>query len=171
MDREQEFLQAFDDYADQLFRHCFFRVSDRERALELVQDAFMKSWEYLSRGEEVRQFRPFLYRVLNNLIIDEYRKKKDVSLDAMLEQNDMSLDQIDELGEGSFDDAVARLDAKLLQEKLSALPQPYQESVTLRYVDGLSPKEIASYLEESENVVSVRIHRGLKMLRKAFDHA
>jgi DNA-directed RNA polymerase specialized sigma24 family protein len=35
----------------------------------------------------------------------------------------------------------------------------------MRYVDGLSPQEIAGLIGESENVVSVRVHRGLKKLR------
>jgi DNA-directed RNA polymerase specialized sigma24 family protein len=35
----------------------------------------------------------------------------------------------------------------------------------MRFVDGLGPREISELVEESENVISVRIHRGLKILR------
>ena len=36
----------------------------------------------------------------------------------------------------------------------------------MRFIDELSPKEIAAILGVSENVVSVRIHRGIKKLRQ-----
>ena len=35
----------------------------------------------------------------------------------------------------------------------------------MRYVDELKPREISDLIEESENVVSVRIHRGIAMLK------
>lgn len=41
--KEGEFMKAHDAYADALFRHCYFRLYDRERAKDLVQDAFMKA--------------------------------------------------------------------------------------------------------------------------------
>ena len=41
----------------------------------------------------------------------------------------------------------------------------YREVLTLRYIDGLGPKEISELIEETENVVSVRIHRALKALK------
>ena len=41
----------------------------------------------------------------------------------------------------------------------------YREVLLLKFVDDLGPKEISELIEESENVVSVRIHRALKMLR------
>ena len=40
----------------------------------------------------------------------------------------------------------------------------------MRYIDDASPKEIARALNVSENVVSVRIYRGLKKLRELLKH-
>ena len=39
----------------------------------------------------------------------------------------------------------------------------------MRFVDELGPREISILTEESENVISVRIHRGLKMLREKIE--
>ena len=72
---EKLFLEAFDTHADSLFRHACFRLSDRERARDLVQDTFLKAWDYLRGGGEIQNIKSFLYRILHNLIIDEYRKK------------------------------------------------------------------------------------------------
>jgi len=51
-------------------------------------------------------------------------------------------------------------------EVLNKLEEPYRQAVTLRYVDGLSPKEIAEIVGESTNNISVRINRGIEKLKK-----
>src|SRR5262245_43358033 len=81
---EERFLKAFDEYVDALYRHASFRLSDRERSIELVHDTFTKAWGYMREGHQIDSYKPFLYKVLNNLIIDEYRRKKEISLDALL---------------------------------------------------------------------------------------
>lgn len=167
MDTTGRFTKAFEDYSDALFRHCFFRIGDRERSLDLVQESFTKTWNYVAQGKTVDDFRPFLYRVLNNLIIDEYRKKKTVSLDEFLEQEGASEGDIPDLYTEESEQAELRFDAKRLVVVLKTLPEKYREVITMRYMDGFSPKEIAELIGESENAVSVRIHRGLSKLRGA----
>lgn len=163
---EERFLKAFDDYADALFRHAVIRLSDRERAIELVHDTFTKAWTYVRMGEnEIESYRPFLYKVLGNLIIDEYRRRKTESLDAILENDGPDTGKFPELQESSLNEVLTSLDATMVLERITELPPLYREMLTLRFVDGLGPKEIASLIEESENVVSVRINRGINMLR------
>ncbi len=87
---DDRFLHAFEEYGDALFRHSMLRISDRERAIDLVHDTFTKVWTYVKNGHEIEQYRPFLYKVLNNLIIDEYRKQREQSLDALLAQEGVS---------------------------------------------------------------------------------
>jgi len=162
MEQEQQFLKAFDEYADALFKHCFFRVSDREVARDLVQDAFARTWDHLAQGKEVRDYRAFLYRTAGNLIIDFYRKKKPLSLEEMSDAEKNTL-FYDERGEREVAD-----DARRLLAAVRTLPEPYRVAVTMRYIDDLSPKEIAEALGEKENAVSVRIHRGVEKLRAFF---
>jgi RNA polymerase sigma-70 factor (ECF subfamily) len=69
----------------------------------------------------------------------------------------------------TLESAVGRHGGARALKALQALPDPYREAVTMRYVDGLSPQEIASVIGESENVVSVRVHRGLKKLKGILD--
>ena len=88
---EQKFLKAYDEYSDAIFRHCYFRVSDREKAKDLTQDTFTKTWEYVLKNGEVTDLRAFLYKVANNLIIDTYRKKKEDSLDDMMENSSFDI--------------------------------------------------------------------------------
>lgn len=160
--------ELFDKHADELFRHCLLRLSDRDRALELTQETYLRAARYLNRGEELRNARAFLYRILNNLIVDEYRKWKSQSLDALLENEESSSyleheylkDPVDTLEE-----AMVRFDGARALDALRTLEEPYKSAIVFRYIDGLSPTEIANATGEQENAVSVRIHRALKKLR------
>lgn len=164
--QEESFLAAFEEYSDALFRHSRLRISDREKALDLVHDTFTKAWSYIRRGYEVDSFRPFLYKILNNLIIDEYRRKKESSLDELLEGEGVDEGRFDDLVDNTSDSLSANIDGRQALDLLETLPDKYREVIVLRFVDGLGPKEIAELIEETENVVSVRLHRGLKTLRE-----
>jgi len=164
--REKELQDAFEAYNDELFRHCALRLRDRDRAVEITQECFLRTWDYMQKGNEIEQMRPFLYRTLRHLIIDEYRKKKSVSLERIVEGTDGDVEDLLPPDESNtFEAAVERFDGVRVLEALTRLDEPYRESVTMRYVDGLSPQEIAKITGESENVISVRVHRGLKKLK------
>ncbi|MSR70431.1 RNA polymerase sigma factor [Candidatus Kaiserbacteria bacterium] len=171
-DLESIFKEAFLSYSDELFRHASMRMKDRERALELTQECFMKVWEYAQKGGEIRELRPFLYRTLRHLIIDEYRRKKPVSLEAMVEgdgDNRTVEDLLPPDESNTLAAAIERFDGKRALAALEQLPDAYREAISLRYVEGLSPKEIGDIVGETENAVSVRIHRGLKKLKDLLD--
>lgn len=163
--QEDRFLKAFEEYSDALFRHAAMRISNRERAIDVVHDTFTKVWSYVRAGHQIDSYRSFLYKVLNNLIIDEYRKQKELSLDALLEEEGTDEGDFAELSESTTEALAATIDGRQAFALVKELPIEYREVIIFRFVDGLGPKEIAELIEESENVVSVRIHRALKMLR------
>lgn len=155
---EKSFLKLYDESADTLLRHCYFRVHDRELAKDLTQEAFTRMWQYLAAGKEVENMNAFLYRMANNLVIDHYRRKKSASLEA--------------LQEGGFDPSGSEhehvMDRAQIREALEAvdtLEEPYLSVIRMRYVSDLTISEIAEATGESDNVVSVQIHRGIKKLR------
>lgn len=160
---EREFLAAHEEYADALFRHCLIRIRDREIAKDIVQETFSRAWLYLSEGKKIEYTRAFLYRVANNLIVDHVRKKKSSSLDAMMD--DDGYEPVDEAATNPADVPAAREALKLL----ASLDEIYQTVISMRYLEEMSPKEIALELGVSENVVSVRIHRGMERLRQLAD--
>lgn len=169
MKQEKAYLEAFEQYADVLYRHSYFRVSDPERARDLVSDTFTRTWDYLVRGNTVDDFRPFLYRTLNHLIIDEYRKKKSESLDRLLEEKEVPEGAFEELIEGGRDEVEFTLDAKRVPMLLEHMPEMYREVVVMRYLDGLMPAEISEVLNVPVNTISVRIHRGVAWLSENAD--
>lgn len=168
--KEEEFLSAYDAYADAIFRHCFFRLSDREKALDMMQETFMRAWDFIRGGRKVTSWKSFLYKIANNLIIDEYRRKKATSLDALLEQEGVSEGDFEALVDNDLERIIDALDGERLIGLFKDLPGRYREALTLCFVDGLSPKEMAVVLGETENTISVRVHRGLARLRALYDH-
>ncbi len=157
---EEQFLKAYDDYADAIFRHCALRISDRERGKELMQETFLKAWESVRRGTKVENMRAFLYKIANNLIIDTYRRDRgEVSLEDMAEEQ--GFDPPDLRTDMDVERVVAGGE---IMDKLQKLEEPYRTALVMRYVDGLEPKDIADMLGITANVASVRIHRGLKHL-------
>ena len=156
---EQSFLEMYDQLADGIYRHCFFRVNSKELAEDLTQDTFTKAWNYLLKGKAIDNPKAFLHHIAGNLVIDYYRKKKELSLDALAE------DGYDPKGDGA-EDILEDSAAKQAIASLQQLDVEYREALTLRFVNDLSIGEIAETMALSENVVSVRIHRGVQKLKK-----
>lgn len=155
---EIAFNEAYEANVDGLFRLCHFKIQDREQAKDIVQQAFLNAWKEVQKGSEIDNMRAFLYRITNNLIIDWYRKKKPSSLE--------------DLAEGGFDPADKNESADKHAEfnwalsKLRHLSEDDQTLITLRFVEEMEIGEIAKILKESENNVSVKIHRAVEKLRK-----
>lgn len=159
---EEQFVKSCEECADALFRYSFFKVSDRELAKDLVQETYLRTWNYLSRGQAVENLRAFFYRTLSNLIIDEYRKNKPLSLDKLFDDGfDLKTEELERLEN--------QLDGEKAIAMLGRIGKMYQDVIFLKYVEDLSNGEIAKALGESENAVAVKIHRGLKKIKEIFN--
>lgn len=161
--KKKFFLESYEAHADAIYRHCFFRVFSKELAEELVQDTFMKTWEYLARGKKIENIRAFLYRTATNAIIDHTRKKKEVSLDGLIEDS--------RIPEPAIDDH-RRIERTVLvneiKNMLHLLSEDDRALIVMRYVDDFGPKEIADILGLSANAVSVRLNRAIEKLKSKF---
>ena len=157
---EEDFLAAYDENANALFRHCFARVRDRELAKDIVQETFTRTWEYLAEGKQIGHLRAFLYRTLNNYLVDMMRKKRPVSLDAMTEEDGFEPADVPELP------AEIREEMEEAVRLLSRLDDMYAAVITMRFIDEMKPSEIAHGRDLTESVVYVRLHRGVKQRRE-----
>ncbi len=168
-DLQKTFLEAFNLYSDALFRFCFFKLNDRELAKDLMQETFTKAWVLaLKEDSQVHNIKAVLYKIINNLIIDEYRKRGrrgvPTSLDVLQEEEDF---------DPHFDDTESLyniLDGEKAISLISKIREPYGESVFMKYVQGLTLTEISELTGESENTISVRVHRGISILKKLYNH-
>lgn len=159
---QEDFLAAYEEYNDAIFRFCLVKTRNRDTALDISQDTFTKTWEYLASGKTVGNIRAFLYQVARNLIIDLSRKKKSESLDTYFEDGL-------EFGEDNSDRLENQFDGKKALELLDTLKDTDKDVLIMRFIEDMSVPEIAEALNEKENTVSVRIHRALKKVEDKID--
>lgn len=152
------FLAAYDAYADELYRFCLMKVSNRERAEDLVQDVFTRFWQVLREGTVPDNTRAFLYTLARNRVIDWYRKKKESSLDAISEAG------VDFVGT-DVPDIIDQAEMVGVLAAINELDEPSREVLLLRYMEGWTPAEIAELNDETANAVSVRLNRALEKVR------
>ncbi len=159
-EKERElFTIVHNVYVKGLNTYAYYKVNNRSKSEDLVQDTFLKTWKYIVKGGRIEIMRAFLYHILNDLIIDQYRKHKTVSLDVLIQKGFEPNVDDSEFIMNNFDGKVALLLIKLLPEK-------YQRVMHMRYVQDLSIKEIALITKESHNTVAVQLHRGLQKIKK-----
>lgn len=160
MSEQQELIAAYERYADDIFRYCLTNTRDRALAQDLMQETFMKAWKYFQKGKDIEHLKALLYKIAKNLIIDHSRKKKP----------DASLEDLMEVGWAPTEDDTQnnndRMDAEHAIKALEHVKEEYREVLELKYLQDLSTKEIAAHLNIKANLVSVRLNRGLKQLRK-----
>jgi len=157
-ERDTIMATAYYDHKKGLNAYAFFKVHDRSTGEDLVQDTFLKTWKYLVKGGKIDLMKAFLYHILNNLIVDQYRKKKSASLDALLEEG---FEPVNEESGNLYN----FIDGKAAVLLIQYLPAGYQKIMRMRYVQDLSLKEISLLTGQTRNAVAVRTHRGLEKLK------
>jgi len=157
------FFDSYNTHADEIFRFVLFKLGDREKAKDILQDVFMRTWLYLSKNAKIDNMRAFLYKTAGNAVIDEYRRQnrkesRSESLETMSESGyDPSFDDVDSL--------IDKIDGRQAIELIGKLPEVYADVIFLRYVENKNISEIAEITGRSDNTVSVQINRGIKRLK------
>ncbi len=154
---------AHNDFEKGLNARAFFKMSNHDLGEDLVQQTFLKTWIYLVKGGKINLMKAFLYHILNNLIIDEYRKNKPTSLDNLIEKGF-------EPSEETPVHVQNILDGKTAFLLMGRLPRMYKKVMLMKYSQDLSLKEIALLTKQSKNATAVQLHRGLEKLKILYKH-
>lgn len=156
--RQIKLTAAHHDFSKGLNLHAFFKTRDSVIGGDLVQDTFTKTWRYMAKGGKIDVMKAFLYHVLNHLIIDEYRKRKAVSLEILVENGfEPSSDDSERL----FNSIDGKAAALLIQR----LPLAYRKIIHMRYMQDLSLAEMSIATGLTKNTMAVQVHRGLEKLK------
>ena len=156
---QKEVTVAHNDFEHSLLRRALYKTNNTETSQDLVQTTFLKTLVYLQKGGKVDLMRSFLNHVLSDLIVDEYRKRKLISLDVLLEGGF-------EPGSDEYERTINILDGKQVALLIPQLPKKYERVISMRYLKGYTLKEIALITNQSKNTVAVQAHRGLLKLKK-----
>jgi len=160
-------------FMDQLYSHALRLTQNSSDAEDLVQETYLKGYRAFTSFKEGTNLRAWLFRILTNSFINNYRKKQ-----RSFEEED--LDEVEEmylyrrlgglnssaLGMSAEDMLFERLTADEVKDAVEALPTKYREVVLLADVQGFSYKEIAEILGIPDGTVMSRLHRGRAKLQK-----
>ena len=159
---KKDFSKTYDEHSDAIFRYAYFKLSDTEKAKDVVQDTFVKFWEYISAESELQNAKALLYRIALNTIIDLYRKRKTFSLDTLAE------DGFDPTYEPEKD-VFERHESEAVLKAINELDENDRNIMFMRYVEGLSFDDIAEVIGDRPNTIAVKVHRLLKQLRQSLN--
>jgi RNA polymerase sigma-70 factor (ECF subfamily) len=160
----EDITNAYNLYSHTLLMYCSHRVSSYDIAVDITQETYVRAWKYLQNNNVILHFKSFLYTTVRNLIVDEYRKRKTVSL--MTDDQDLLEAETISNYQNHF---LRLLDARHASSGINKLSPIYRKVLTQRYVEDLSVLQISRNLHISQNAVSVRIYRGVKALRLLLD--
>ena len=155
---EAKFMETFSLYSDAIFRFCLVKVSNKELAEDMTQEVFMRYWQYLRDEKTLTNPRALLYTIAHNLAKDWYKRKKAVSLEDRLSQGYEPTSTL------ADPETVSRYQEVL--NAMEGMDERDKEVLILRYHEGMSPKEIGLILNETANVISVRLNRATKRLQQ-----
>ena len=157
--------KLYDLYAEKIYRFIYFKVSSVADAEDLTAEVFLKTWEHINSGKEVRKFAGLLYRIARNKVVDFYRHRQ-VAGETQIDE--MMLKQLSDEG-GAAERLTTLNEAEAVIKNLKKLKDEYREVLTLRYVDELTLGEIAEILGKSQVNARVLLHRALKTLKKVME--
>lgn len=158
------FAELYDLYVKRIYRFVFFKVSGHEEAEDITSDVFLRVWNHLSEGKEIKSFSGLLYRTARNCIIDLYRSRSYQANPLLLSELPEGIEPSD-LGEAA-EKIAAQGGAEEIIKAIKKLKQEYQEVLTLKYVDELNIAEIAEITGKGNIAVRVTLHRAMKRLKQ-----
>ncbi len=160
---------AFDAVARKYFAYLVNFIAnllhDRDRAVELAQEAFFLACRAHARLDPKRDVSPWLFQIARNLAYKEYNKRQVqhyVSLEEVMDDSHVEpeADNADPRQESVKQELQQRVDRAIRR-----LKPKYRDVLILRMMQGLPGERAAEMLKIPLATVNTRLHRALKHLR------
>lgn len=169
--RKQDRQAQFDLYHhcfDYLLAICFRYRKQREDAVSLVNDAFLKVLMNLDQYDDKQEFFPWIAKITVRTAIDEYRREKKYREQTDFKDEDQDLEPV-ELSQSHWK-MVEQMSADEVKELIYGLPEPERMVFVLFEWEGYLHKEIAKKLDCSERSSKRYLHRAKELLKKELTH-
>lgn len=174
------FSRNVEECMDSLYGLAMRLTRNAADAEDLLADAVTKAWSAIASLDDRSRFRPWIFRILHNCFISDYRKKAVRPTEFAYEdfyeddgEDDVSsllIKQSDEFlywwgnPEREF---ANRLLGEQIMAAIEMLPEAFRITVVLVNVEGLSYDEAAEVLGVPPGTVRSRMRRGRTLLQKA----
>lgn len=157
------FDALYQQYYPPIFAFLHFLVGTPEVAEDLASLVFEKVWTHLEDIRAQDTAGPWLFRIARNCSTDYFRRcKPTVSLEQLLPAEHPQAVSLEEI-------AIVREEERMLLLHLRGLSEREREVIGLKFVVGLTNREIARILQLPEGTVSSLLYRALRRLRAALN--
>ncbi len=158
---ELSFEKLVKEHQNLVYNVALRLCGNREDALDVSQEAFIKAWRALPKFRFECSFSTWMYRITVNAAKD-YIKKENSAAPTL------ELSEVGDVESGdSPDDTVIKSErSSMLKNALNQLSLEHKEIITLRDIEGYSYEEISELLSIEAGTVKSRINRARSALRK-----
>lgn len=181
--RDEELVRACQQGNDQAFEElvkchmekavqiAYNAVGNYEDARDISQDAFVKAHRSLKNFDLKSKFSTWFYRILMNTAKDFHRKKKWKTFLGWktAEEHDRYFENIEDSHSGADGPTMNDELAIKMQEAIKVLPEKQKWIFTLRYIEGLSIREISEVTKLTGGTVKATLHFAAKKFKAAME--
>ena len=146
-----------DRYQKKLIRYAYNLIKNEHKAVDIVQESFIKAFVNLNNFNIEKQFSSWIYRIVHNQAINLAKKYQRET--PLLENWDFESD--DDI-ESDFEQNEIKENVEKCLRKISLL---YSEPLSLYYIDEKSYEEISDILRIPMGTVATRINRAKKLMK------
>jgi RNA polymerase sigma factor (sigma-70 family) len=157
---ERAFEAVVQRYRRPLLRYCERMGLSQARAEDVLQHALLQAWLALERGVEVRELRPWLYRIVHNTAINLVRSSRE-------DHGPLSDAAHIHTSIAAEHDLERRNAVREALAGVAALPDMQRDAILLSAIDGRSHEEVADVLGVSHGAVRGLLYRARATLRAA----
>ncbi len=166
--KQQDFNDEIIPHLDALYNFGLRLTADPNDAEDLVQDTIVKAYRFFSSYEKGTNAKAWLFRILKNSYINNYRKKskkpQEVDYDEVATFYETIRDERTETSD--LEDKMFReLIDDDLSEALDSIPEDFRTVVLLCDVEDFTYEEIANMLDVPIGTIRSRLHRGRNLLK------
>ncbi|MEC7521085.1 MAG: sigma-70 family RNA polymerase sigma factor [Myxococcota bacterium] len=172
---ERAFRALYERYHRRAFAVAYGVVKNKQDALDVVQDGFVKVHKHIGKFQGSSSFYTWLYRIIMNLSIDHVRRRKN---SKGLEYDDGVGREADEVaGDGTLlprildanpgKTVVRRELLEKIQGALDELPEYHRAVILLREIEGLSYEEMSETLGVPKGTIMSRLFHARKKMQAA----
>jgi RNA polymerase sigma-70 factor (ECF subfamily) len=162
---EQEFLPHIHSIYNFAYRITF----DEDDAKDLVQETYLKSFRFIDSFEQGTNAKAWLFRILKNSFINEFRKKnkEPVKIDYQEVEAFYNSDEVNHMITSNLQvEAVKEMIGDEVSIALNSLEVDFRTVIILCDIEGFSYEEMALILDVPIGTIRSRLHRARNLLRE-----
>lgn len=171
----QVFNKEFMPHIDSMYNFAFRLTMDEDDANDLVQDTYLKAFRFISSFEQGTNAKAWLFRILKNSFINDYRKKSKEPAKVDYQDVETTYNSEDAETEHTVDlraESVSDLIGDEVATALNSLPVDFRTVIILCDIEGFTYEEMAKILDIPIGTVRSRLHRARNLLKdKLRDYA